>query len=100
MCMSVVFSFQSFFYLQANKMGFPGLFCHNGVGDPLATPPPAHCGIPPYGGLDPKTMGKFSTSIYVHILFWYFFVLKKGNHLGCIYDLKTLHTCESLEHFI
>lgn len=72
--MSVVFSFQSFFYLQANKMGFPGLFCHNGVGDPLATPPPAHCGIPPYGGLDPKTMGKFSTSIYVHILFWYFFL--------------------------
>lgn len=38
-------------------MGFPGLFCHNGVGDHLATPPPAHCGIPPYQ-IDPK-MGKF-----------------------------------------
>lgn len=38
-------------------MGLPSFFCHNGVGDPLATPPPAHCGIPPYQ-LDPKTMGK------------------------------------------
>lgn len=42
-------------------MGFPSLFCHNGVGDPLGvgapTPPPAHCGIPPYQ-IDPK-MGKF-----------------------------------------
>lgn len=42
---------------QANKMGLPSFFCHNGVGDPLTTPPPAHCGIPPYQ-LDPK-MGKF-----------------------------------------
>lgn len=38
-------------------MGLPTFFCHNGVGDPLSTPPPAHCGIPPYQ-LDPKTMGK------------------------------------------
>lgn len=40
-------------------MGLPPFFCHNGVGDPLATPPPAHCGIPPYQ-LDPKTMGKWT----------------------------------------
>lgn len=40
-------------------MGLPPFFCHNGVGDPLATPPPAHCGIPPYQ-LDPKTMGKLN----------------------------------------
>jgi len=36
-------------------MGLPPFFCHNA--DPLTTPPPAHCGIPPYQ-LDPKTMGK------------------------------------------
>lgn len=41
-------------------MGLPSFFCHNGVGDPLTTPPPAHCGIPPYQ-LDPK-MGKFKIS--------------------------------------
>ncbi|XP_031621997.1 protein pangolin, isoforms A/H/I/S isoform X5 [Contarinia nasturtii] len=47
----------------ANKMGLPSFFCHNGVGDPLATPPPAHCGIPPYQ-LDPKTMGLSRPPIY------------------------------------
>lgn len=47
-------------------MGLPPFFCHNAVGDPLATPPPAHCGIPPYQ-LDPKTMGKWSEQrIYLH----------------------------------
>lgn len=57
--------FMLFFFLlyclQANKMGLSSFFCHNGVGDPLATPPPAHCGIPPYQ-LDPKTMGKLDIS--------------------------------------
>lgn len=43
------------FSFQANKIGLPSFFCHNG--DPLSTPPPAHCGIPPYQ-LDPKTIGK------------------------------------------
>lgn len=47
-------------------MGFPGLFCHNGVGDHLATPPPAHCGIPPYQ-IDPK-MGKLKR-LFVRILY-------------------------------
>lgn len=46
-----------FFYLfQANKIGLTPFFCHNG--DHLTTPPPAHCGIPPYQ-IDPKTMGEF-----------------------------------------
>lgn len=44
-----------FFCLQANKMGLSPFFCHNG--DHLTTPPPAHCGIPPYQ-LDPKAIGK------------------------------------------
>ena len=47
---------------QANKMGLSPFFCHNG--DPLSTPPPAHCGIPPYQ-LDPKTMGKSITLIII-----------------------------------
>lgn len=36
-------------------------FCHNGVGEHLSQPPPAHMGIPPYQ-LDPKgagTMGEY-----------------------------------------
>ncbi|TMW46858.1 hypothetical protein DOY81_008064 [Sarcophaga bullata] len=37
----------------ANKIGLPPFFCHNG--DHLTTPPPAHCGIPPYQ-LDPKAI--------------------------------------------
>lgn len=41
--------------LQANKIGLTPFFCHNG--DHLTTPPPAHCGIPPYQ-IDPK-MGEF-----------------------------------------
>lgn len=43
-------------------MGLSPFFCHNG--DPLSTPPPAHCGIPPYQ-LDPKTMGKFFFAIFL-----------------------------------
>lgn len=43
-------------YLKANKIGLPPFFCHNG--DPLTTPPPAHCGIPPYQ-LDPKAIGEY-----------------------------------------
>ncbi|CAD7011408.1 unnamed protein product [Ceratitis capitata] len=39
--------------IYANKIGLSPFFCHNG--DPLTTPPPAHCGIPPYQ-LDPKAM--------------------------------------------
>ncbi|XP_037954271.1 protein pangolin, isoforms A/H/I/S isoform X2 [Teleopsis dalmanni] len=45
----------------ANKIGLPPFFCHNG--DPLTTPPPAHCGIPPYQ-LDPKAMGLTRPAIY------------------------------------
>ncbi|XP_037925800.1 protein pangolin, isoforms A/H/I/S isoform X7 [Hermetia illucens] len=45
----------------ANKMGLSPFFCHNG--DPLTTPPPAHCGIPPYQ-LDPKAMGLTRPTIY------------------------------------
>ncbi|XP_044316543.1 protein pangolin, isoforms A/H/I/S isoform X9 [Drosophila rhopaloa] len=45
----------------ANKMGLPPFFCHNA--DPLTTPPPAHCGIPPYQ-LDPKTMGLTRPALY------------------------------------
>jgi transcription factor 7-like 2 len=45
----------------ANKMTLPSFFCHNG--DHLTTPPPAHCGIPPYQ-LDPKTMGLTRPAIY------------------------------------
>ncbi|XP_041674546.1 protein pangolin, isoforms A/H/I/S isoform X4 [Drosophila eugracilis] len=45
----------------ANKIGLPPYFCHNA--DPLATPPPAHCGIPPYQ-LDPKTMGLTRPALY------------------------------------
>lgn len=56
------------FILQANKMGLSPFFCHNG--DPLSTPPPAHCGIPPYQ-LDPKTMGKL-TRRYVHFQLFLF----------------------------
>lgn len=49
-------------------MGLPPFFCHNGVGDPLATPPPAHCGIPPYQ-LDPKTMGKWILTVNTQTYF-------------------------------
>ncbi|XP_059609791.1 protein pangolin, isoforms A/H/I/S isoform X2 [Phlebotomus argentipes] len=45
----------------ANKMGLPPFFCHNG--DHLTTPPPAHCGIPPYQ-LDPKAIGLTRPAIY------------------------------------
>ncbi|XP_060661271.1 protein pangolin, isoforms A/H/I/S isoform X5 [Drosophila nasuta] len=45
----------------ANKIGLPPFFCHNG--DPLATPPPAHCGIPPYQ-LDPKAIGLARPALY------------------------------------
>ncbi|XP_017056760.1 protein pangolin, isoforms A/H/I/S isoform X4 [Drosophila ficusphila] len=45
----------------ANKIGLPSFFCHNA--DPLTTPPPAHCGIPPYQ-LDPKTMGLTRPALY------------------------------------
>ncbi|KRK04778.1 protein pangolin, isoforms A/H/I/S isoform X11 [Drosophila yakuba] len=44
----------------ANKIGLPPFFCHNA--DPLSTPPPAHCGIPPYQ-LDPK-MGLTRPALY------------------------------------
>ncbi|XP_032579876.1 protein pangolin, isoforms A/H/I/S isoform X8 [Drosophila sechellia] len=44
----------------ANKIGLPSFFCHNA--DPLSTPPPAHCGIPPYQ-LDPK-MGLTRPALY------------------------------------
>ncbi|XP_017853641.1 protein pangolin, isoforms A/H/I/S isoform X8 [Drosophila busckii] len=45
----------------ASKIGLPPFFCPNG--DPLTTPPPAHCGIPPYR-LDPKTMGLPRPALY------------------------------------
>ncbi|KAH8403615.1 hypothetical protein KR222_009344 [Zaprionus bogoriensis] len=45
----------------ANKIGLPPFFCHNG--DPLTTPPPAHCGIPPYQ-LDPKAIGLTRPALY------------------------------------
>ncbi|XP_030568211.1 protein pangolin, isoforms A/H/I/S isoform X9 [Drosophila novamexicana] len=45
----------------ANKIGLPPFFCHNG--DPLSTPPPAHCGIPPYQ-LDPKAIGLTRPALY------------------------------------
>ncbi|XP_032311732.1 protein pangolin, isoforms A/H/I/S isoform X3 [Drosophila ananassae] len=45
----------------ANKIGLPPFFCHNA--DPLATPPPAHCGIPPYQ-LDPKAMSLTRPALY------------------------------------
>ncbi|XP_043069332.1 protein pangolin, isoforms A/H/I/S isoform X9 [Drosophila bipectinata] len=44
-----------------NKIGLPPFFCHNA--DALATPPPAHCGIPPYQ-LDPKAMSLTRPTIY------------------------------------
>ncbi|XP_067621231.1 protein pangolin, isoforms A/H/I/S [Eurosta solidaginis] len=45
----------------ASKMGLPPFFCHSG--DHLTTPPPAHCGIPPYQ-LDPKTMALTRPTLY------------------------------------
>ncbi|GLV40810.1 pangolin [Carabus blaptoides fortunei] len=53
----------------ASKMGLapthPGaalpFFCHNGVGEHLSQPPPAHMGIPPYQ-LDPKGAGTMGLS--------------------------------------
>lgn len=45
----------------ANKIGLTPFFCHNG--DHLTTPPPAHCGIPPYQ-IDPKTMGLTRPALY------------------------------------
>nr|QFQ59554.1 pangolin [Nephrotoma suturalis] len=44
----------------ANKMTIPSFFCN---GDHLTTPPPAHCGIPPYQ-LDPKAIGLTRPTIY------------------------------------
>ncbi|XP_070138582.1 protein pangolin, isoforms A/H/I/S isoform X2 [Drosophila bipectinata] len=46
---------------ETNKIGLPPFFCHNA--DALATPPPAHCGIPPYQ-LDPKAMSLTRPTIY------------------------------------
>lgn len=47
-----------YLFLQANKIGLSPFFVHNGDPHPhLTSPPPAHCGIPPYQ-LDPK-MGEF-----------------------------------------
>lgn len=37
-------------------MGLSPFFCHNG--EALTTPPPAHCGIPPYQ-LDAKAIGEY-----------------------------------------
>ncbi|KAL5289802.1 TCF7L2 family protein [Megaselia abdita] len=45
----------------ANKMGLSPFFCHNG--EALTTPPPAHCGIPPYQ-LDTKSIGLTRPTIY------------------------------------
>ncbi|KRF99812.1 uncharacterized protein Dwil_GK13619, isoform D [Drosophila willistoni] len=45
----------------ANKIGLPPFFCHNG--DPMTTPPPAHCGIPPYQ-LDPKAIALTRPALY------------------------------------
>ncbi|XP_068152038.1 protein pangolin, isoforms A/H/I/S isoform X4 [Drosophila tropicalis] len=45
----------------ANKIGLPSFFCHNG--DPMTTPPPAHCGIPPYQ-LDPKAIALTRPALY------------------------------------
>ena len=53
-----------FFLFQANKIGLTPFFCHNG--DHLTTPPPAHCGIPPYQ-IDPKTMGEFLVLFFIQI---------------------------------
>lgn len=44
-----------------NKIGLPCFFNHNG--DHLTTPPPAHCGIPPYQ-LDAKSMSLPRPAIY------------------------------------
>uniref|UniRef100_A0A336L3L4 dTCF n=1 Tax=Culicoides sonorensis TaxID=179676 RepID=A0A336L3L4_CULSO len=41
----------------ANKMGLSPFFQIGHNGDHLTTPPPAHCGIPPYQ-IDPKAIGK------------------------------------------
>lgn len=48
-------------------MGLSPFFCHNG--EALTTPPPAHCGIPPYQ-LDTKAIGEkhFKPNFYQHIL--------------------------------
>uniref|UniRef100_U5ENY3 dTCF n=1 Tax=Corethrella appendiculata TaxID=1370023 RepID=U5ENY3_9DIPT len=45
----------------ANKMGLSPFFCPNG--DHLTSPPPAHCGIPPYQ-IDPKAIGLQRPAIY------------------------------------
>ncbi|XP_059226295.1 protein pangolin, isoforms A/H/I/S-like [Stomoxys calcitrans] len=45
----------------ANKLSLQCFFGHNG--DHLTTPPPAHCGIPPYQ-LDVKSMGFTRASLY------------------------------------
>jgi hypothetical protein len=59
-CKILNISSSSSLHFQANKIGLTPFFCHNG--DHLTTPPPAHCGIPPYQ-IDPKTMGKFALMI-------------------------------------
>ncbi|XP_013100679.1 protein pangolin, isoforms A/H/I/S [Stomoxys calcitrans] len=45
----------------ANKIGLPCFFGHNG--EHLTTPPPAHCGIPPYQ-LDAKSINLSRQAIY------------------------------------
>ncbi|XP_075165463.1 protein pangolin, isoforms A/H/I/S-like [Haematobia irritans] len=45
----------------ANKISLPCFFSHNG--DHLTTPPPAHCGIPPYQ-LDVKSINLSRQAIY------------------------------------
>lgn len=45
----------------ANKIGLPCFFSHNG--DHLTTPPPAHCGIPPYQ-IDAKSISLSRPAIY------------------------------------
>ncbi|XP_073845454.1 protein pangolin, isoforms A/H/I/S-like [Musca autumnalis] len=45
----------------ANKIGLPCFFSHNG--DHLNTPPPAHCGIPPYQ-IDAKSINLGRPAIY------------------------------------
>uniref|UniRef100_A0A336MSU1 dTCF n=1 Tax=Culicoides sonorensis TaxID=179676 RepID=A0A336MSU1_CULSO len=47
----------------ANKMGLSPFFQIGHNGDHLTTPPPAHCGIPPYQ-IDPKAIGLSRPAIY------------------------------------
>jgi hypothetical protein len=68
-------------------------FCHNG--DHLTSPPPAHCGIPPYQ-LDPKAIGKLTfSSLKRHI---YRVKGPKLEGLKCIFS-RALHTWFMSETF-